>query len=1065
MPCILHSICCEIVQEPYEALIYVDVHCKRSPYASPSSRRKCAVVCCFLYNTAIVLKFMKVMSLKFKYSCLFLLIIVVFPLAAQHFKPYSILRVLRTEHFEIIYSADSEKTARKLAERADALYDKVSTLTGITLGHMVPVVITPETDEHNGYMNPLPYPHIVLFDTPASIEWTIFSNSLESLFLHEMTHAVTGSTRGNLEEVFYRVFGGWVYPAGITAPWFMIEGASVSFESLDGTGRANDPLIKQKLRQDILENSFKTPFQAEGVWDMPPYGNVYYYYGGLFSAYLQKKYGMEKYGELWREMGRRFHISLIFYNSGFYNIFKSVYGVSLIDCWNDFKASLALSGVEENTSDIIYDGKTIIKDVAAAGGKIFFIDNFAGKIMSYDTAEKKLKTVVSVDLAAYALDISEDGSRILVSTYQRFGANTGQFSRAIAIEYSASSGFRTGREWKGLYNARYFRDGVAALNSDTHISNLVYRAGNDRNGKNEETLLRGSETLLFSNPSPINNDWIAFTSAKSGIRELSIFNYKTRAVYSLHGSFENDVDVWRYMRGLRFSEGRLYFSYNNDDRMYKLAFVSINNLPEQADDGAALIANDGFSAEVYLSEKDFSGGVLYPVSSGNVIYYGASFSIWNKILTFPESVTELEHEGTALSAIPWNSERIIPEESYNKIDTERTYTAKLYNPLKYFNPLNLWMPFPYVTPITSSIFNDGTSAFAAAGNFQNLRVDGVGIFSYISDPMDQNLIFLGAGYDFRCNIVPLDISWTTFSFMLPLMADFSDVVIKSDDFIEPLRETKISVQASYRIPLGNERLSLSVLGLFAVYWYFYDDSGSEDSAYTWPLMQENYYVTGGIRFSNLSLYTWERFGRGFFEQLYIRSLLFDEYDFPRFENIFKMSIESIHGLRNIPVVRNFAFQNVLYGVYDDLGVNYLGHSRRYRSSVFDQFAVSEYAADTYSYIYQWLIGGEFEFSPVSFEIQKNLSHLYFNRIFAGIGYRWVYMDDNSVISSMWNPAADEPLFHSVVFRLSGVVSILPLTVLPVKATFSMLAVLKLSSLYNDFSYDDWYFGWGVSVTY
>jgi hypothetical protein len=989
----------------------------------------------------------------------FFLFFTAFPLAAQHFKPFSILRVLRTEHFEFIYSKASEETARKLAARADAIYDRVSALTGISLGRVVPVVITPETDEHNGYMNPVPYPHIVVFDTPASLEWTVFADSLESLFLHEITHAVTGTTRNKAAKVLNRIFGGWVYPAGLTAPWFMVEGAAVSFESLDGTGRANDPLIKQKLRQDILENRFKTPFQAEGVWDLPPYGNVYYYYGGLFSAYLQRKYGMEKYGELWRRMGGGFGVSIFVYRSGFYSIFNKVYGVSIVDCWNDFKESLALDGVGENPVAIIYGGKAQIKDVAAAAGKVFFIDGAAQKIIAYDTVDRKTRTAARVDGAAYALDVSADGGRLLVSGYRRLGAIAGQFSRAIVVEYDAATGLRTGREWRGLYNARYFKDGVVALESDTHNANLVYRPGGDRNGINEEVLLRGSETLLFSNPSPLDGEWIAFTSAKRGVRELSLLNYRTRAVYTLRGDTTGDDSLWRYMRGLRFSGGRLYFSYNSDDRMYKLASVTVNGAPAFADND-----QEAAVATAYFSGNDFSGGVFYPVSSGDTVYYGAAFSVWDRLLTFPQSVSEFEASAlpVPLKMVPWQEAET---ETYDKTDERQVPAAKLYNPVKYFNPFNLWLPFPLVNPVTTSIFWEGADGIGTSGNFENVTLDGAGIFSFISDPMDQNLIFLGAGYDFRHKFVPVSVTWMNFNFMLPITVNFSDVFAAGE---LPMRKTRLGIQASYRLPLWNERWYLTLIGSFGAFWYSFDSGGGETSGstpYGWPLRRESYSVLGGFIFSNLSLTSWERLGNGFSEQFYTRKKLSGDSAMPRFENVFTASLESPHFLQSVPVVRNFAFRASLYGLYDRNGVNHLGQSPDYSAAAFDGIAPHEYSSQRYVYSYQWLAGGQFDWSPASFEIQENLSHLYFNRVFATLGYRWLYTENaGNVLGAAYYDNA--PLFlQSLLFRLSAEVSVVPVTVLPLKLTFSLLGALKLSAPDRASPAGIWYLGWSFSVSY
>jgi hypothetical protein len=1002
-------------------------------------------------------------SIKAALSLAIFLFFAVSPLASQHFKPFSTLRALRTEHFEFIYSEASAGTARRLAERADAVYDRVSALTGIAVERVIPVVITSETDEHNGYMNPLPYPHIVIFDTPASLEWTVFTDSLEALFLHELTHAVTGATRDRAARVLNRVFGGWVTPAGLTAPWFMMEGAAVSFESLDGTGRANDPLVKQRLRQDIIENRFKTPFQAEGVWDLPPQGNVYYYYGGLFSAYLQKKYGMAKYGELWRAMGGGFYVSPFVYRSGFYDIFNRVYGVSIVDCWNGFKASLALDGVEENPLPAVYGGNALIKDIAAAAGKVFFIDGAARKIVAYDTATQKTKTAAKIDGTAYALDVSEDGERLLVSGYRRLGANAGQFSRAVAVEYRAKTGFRTGREWRGLYNARYFRDGVVALRSDTHNASLVYRAGGDKNGADEEILLRGSETLLFSNPSPLDDEWIAFTSAKNGVRELSLFNYKTQTVCSLRGDTEGEVELWRYMRGLRFSGGRLYFSYNGDDRMYKLASVAVNI------DGNGVGADDDIgAATAYFSGEDFSGGVFYPVSSGGNVYYGAAFSVWDRIMAFPQSAAGFESSAAQvpLNMIPWPEDPVMAERRIGDAGGQPVPASKPYNPIKYFNPFNLWLPFPLVSPVTSSIFWGTQNIFDAEGGFGDLSLDGAGLFSFVSDPTDQNLIFIGAGYDFRHEFVPVSVTWMNFNFMLPVTMEFADIF--TFDNGTPMRKTRAGIQASRRMPLWNERLSITATGMFSASWRSFDSSlrkTDSGAPYSWPVREEEYSVSGGLNFSNRVLTSWDRFGNGFSELFYVRKSLSGETSFPRFENVFTASLESPRALQSVPVVRNFAFQASLYGMYDREGANFLGHSSSYSSSAFDNIAPSEYSVRIYGYLYDRLAGGQFDFSPVSFEIQKNLSHLYFNRIFAGLGYRWLYAENSG--RQHGAPAYDGgPLFlHSLLFSLGAAVSIVPITVLPLKLTFNLLGALKLSGADGASSAGGWHFGWRVSVSY
>jgi hypothetical protein len=300
--------------------------------------------------------------------------------------------------------------------------------------------------------------------------------------------------------------------------------------------------------------------------------------------------------------------------------------------------------------------------------------------------------------------------------------------------------------------------------------------------------------------------------------------------------------------------------------------------------------------------------------------------------------------------------------------------------------------------------------------------------------------------------------------MLPITLTFADV-FATDDWL-PMRKTRLGIQASYRLPLWNERWSLTFMGSFGALWYSFDTDGGETGGgapYGWPVRDESYSVLGGFNFSNLSLASWERFGNGFSEQFYTRKTLSGENPLPRFENVFTASLESPRFLQSVPVVRNFAFKASLYGLYDRDGVNSLGRSLDYSSAAFDGIAPHEYSVRRYVYSYQWLTGGQFDWSPVSFEIQKNLLHLYFNRIFAALGYRWLYTESGG---QAVNSADGQPLFlQSLLFRLGAAVSIVPVTVLPLKLTFDLLAALKLSAPDPASPDGSWYLGWGISVSY
>ncbi|GMO25187.1 MAG: hypothetical protein Ta2B_04700 [Termitinemataceae bacterium] len=1007
-----------------------------------------------------------------------------FEVYAQNVKHHKKLFTLQTEHFEIIYPAQSRSTAYKLAERADAIYDQISTLLGITLKQKVPVTITPNTDEHNGYMNPVPYPHIMLFDTYADIEWTTFSNSLETLFLHELTHAVSSSTRDSLRFGLNKIFGGWVYPAALNAPWFMIEGAAVAFESLDGNGRSNDPLIKQKLRQDIIENKFKSPFATSGVYDLPPGGNVYYNYGGLFSTYIINKYGKELYSELWKKIGGSYHSSFSVYNSGFYHIFKTVYGRNILDEWNDFKDSLTLDDVIENTSGIIYPGahslnadasvenhalhtNSIIADVVSApNGKIYFIDRIKEKIVEYDPSTKKIRNAVSLDNTAYSLDVSKDGKYLLVSSYRRDGANTGQLSRAIAAEYDILHGTKTKHSWERIYNARYFRDGIVGIVSDLHNCKMAIRGINDKDGKSQNILLSGNEELVFSAPAVIDDTFIAFTVSKKGKRELSILNCDTKNIYSIKPlQFENrpqgktasdtNENIFTYMRTLRFSGGSLIFSYNNNDKMYKPAVIDIK------------INGQNISASGKIYTAEYCGGIFNPTIANGEIFYKGSFSVWDSFLQYPAIDTNTK--SIALTIVPWEDLWVNTALQTDMAVREINPNEKNYFPLKYLNPFKFWLPYPLINPLVNLLYFDNSSDNSNTTSFDKIHFDGAGLFFYASTPTDDNLFFANIAYNGHFNTAFAGITWYNFAFTFPIVFNFYDIIDESKEIVNTdMRVVHADMQFSKRFGLGNERNSLTLGGTFSAYWYFYQQSGEmkkTETAYDWDLQHQYYSPSLNLSLSNIQRFSWQLFGSGLQNQIYAAALIVPDQDArkPRFADVFTASIEEVPFFQNINFLRGISVQNIFYAALDQNGMNIHGSSASFRGTIFSASAAYEYKSYAY-FPLTWMIGGEESIKLFSFEIQNNLSHFYFNRFWTTLSYKWVYFGnvDTHNTSSETN---DSPFLHSVSAKGGIVISIVPLTVLPLFITFNVQGTVKLSALQSGDTSKYLYMGLSLGIRY
>jgi hypothetical protein len=941
-----------------------------------------------------------------------------FPLNAQSFKPFTRLRVIQTIHFELIFPQESEFTARTLASYADEVYENISGLLGIYVDKRIPVVITPHTDEFNGYMNSLPYSHIVLYDTPMDPGWTSFENSLKSLFTHELTHVISLSTRGPFFKGLHKIFGAWVYPAALTAPLFMVEGVTVSFESLDGLGRANDPLIKEGLRQAIYEDNFLTPFQASGVYTLPPAQSAYYYYGGLFSAYLQRTYGMEKYAELWQAMGKYYHVSIFFYNNGFFDTFKKVYGFPFLTAWNNFRSDIQLEGIEDNSAGLLRDGKSLISGMAAGGGKVFVLDRSAQKVIAYNPALGKGNTAVSLDSAGYALAASGDGERLLVSSYRY----QGRLARTVVTEYSAKGG-KTGRNWRGLYGGRYFRDGVIGINSRGHINNLVFRTAPGKAGPDtEEILLRGSAELLYTNPCAVNDTWIAFIVVKQGKRQLGLYNYETKAVYQVRSSLEDDEDRWRYIRTLDVSEGRLLFGFNHDDRMYKLGSVDVSGFTRE----------EPAAPEAVFTEHDFSGGVFLPVMTGDTIYYRGAFATWDALMRYPEAGSALSGARTTLSLEPWTEEELaaaLPER-IPPVPPLSTAPGKAYVPFKYFNPLQLWFPIPYIRSTGS-----GTG------------LDGGGVFSFISDPTDTNLIVLSASMDGRFLMSALNIQWTNLSLGIPLYVQFIDDVEMARNF--NYRRTQGTITGTFSRGIGNERRRFDLTGGIGAALFAYDPNDGS-SAYTWEYKETVWTGSVGIQLSNLRIFSWEHFGQGVSLNLNSRFIISGEQF--RYEAVFRTALEPY-----------LPFQLTLYGIRDENGMNLHGTSGNFVSTSFSSVTAQEYPVGDITRL-TWLGGGEAELKLFSLNIQDNVSHIYFNRLFSTLAYRGAFYDGRDLRFPQGDSVGDKyRLTQSLVLRFGGVISTIAVTAQPVRISPYIWGAWKISSR-NDYSlYNNFTFGFNFSI--
>lgn len=849
---------------------------------------------------------------------LFIIFIFRFNIYAQIFKPFRKLYTIQTEKFEIIFPLESRRTAENLAKSADNIYNKYSKLLNSTVGGKIPITITPDINMFNSAAMIIPYSSLILYDTNLDENFTSYSNNFESVFIHELTHLLSLASENT--GISSKVMGNWASFVHINAVPFMMEGAPVSAESFTGFGRANDPLVKQRLRQDIYDGNFRTPIQASYLWTKIPYGNVYYEYGGLFSKYLQERFGMQKYNEFWKRMQTKLHFSFLVYNSGVYGAFRKVYGMKFIEVWADFQNYLVLANINPSEDLKVNDKETFINDIYSYNDTLYYIDGNIGALYSYsekrnnENGKKDLNLEFLIDRSSESLDISKNTGNALIVSYTY---NAGLY-RYIVKEYDLNKKRRTKRKWFDMQYARYFREGIIGISKDLHNSILVYI--NENNEK--EILLPANDNFGYSSPTIIDDDNIALIVTENGIKHIAVFNYINKTLKYIDAKDK----TLNYVRYLRYSGNKLLFSYNSDDRFYKLGEIDLNN------------------NSMKLYTKDYSGGVFSAVYAGENIYYKGRFSEYDRLMKYSDNVYASKNF-------------TYTDKTINKYEFKPQADIKNYNAFKYIKPWAMWVPLPQMNDTYPFIIN------------------GLGILSVIASPSINNLALIWIGYDIPSNFLQTQLDISSFSMLYPLYFGFkSDVVYSFYNY------WRLSSYLAMQFILNTESDKLYFLLEPSISGYLFSEfvipNTNTSSAFTWKY--SSYIFNVSLKMSMIFRVKTDKPYRDDLVDISLYHVYSVKY------NKFAIDFSTKFQTRYIPIRASFygsyAFDSI--APFDGSSIIFGGREVK---------APEEFHAYIQNKRYEsnFLLGGDFELLGY-LDSNFNLSHIYFDNLFASISYRYAY---------------------------------------------------------------------------
>jgi hypothetical protein len=482
-------------------------------------------------------------------------------------------RVLRTEYFDFIFSPESEDSARLLASGADRAAVEICSLLGASMPSRVPVYVNPDREDFNAYFTPYLYNRIVVFDAlPVDGPEAGSCDPLPRAFRHELTHLVSMNVRSPFWKAVSVVFGDVVsVDSGITMTPSFIEGVTVSLESADGAGRLNDPLVLHELAQAKLEGIRLTFKDTAGARDAYPGMQLAYYYGGAFSAWLQKTYGMETYARLWEKGG-----SFNPFMSWTWTRFAQVYPVSLNEAWSAFLESIEVpDSVSPRGERLSLTEDGILSCLASGPDGIVWADSNAGSVFFRDRAGR-VNALFASDESIHRLALSPDGQYLLVSSFTP-GASS---SRDSVRVYDMKKRRFAGETFADLRDASFGSSAarVIAVRVSGQRSALVTfdRSSPDTietlaiAGPHEPLSAIYSPTFVrlpVADQSVADGDSVAFIAVTSTGRRIVTVDGKTHSQSTV--SFPFDAGYIRYLQNS--PDGRVSFGWATKRDFYRYA--------------------------------------------------------------------------------------------------------------------------------------------------------------------------------------------------------------------------------------------------------------------------------------------------------------------------------------------------------------------------------------------------------------------------------------------------------------------------------------------------------------
>lgn len=758
------------------------------------------------------------------------------------------MKVVATQYVDIIFCDESLHTAQLVIENVDNLFEQAFLELGSKQKIRFPIVISPDSDNLVISYSPIPYNRIIIFDAVPTAEMACYENTILSLLYHEITKAVNYSVTFKFAQVIKNVFRvDSLQPIPlINIPFSIVEGWSFIEESKDGNGRMNDFFFLEQLSVAKFENKFPNWMQISVKKELKRENDLSYAAGAAFIAFIQQRWGMEKFLEFWNESGNINFFRLMAGN------FKKVYGVSLSSAWKDFVEVIPLpSDIEQIIELEKYTSKLIKNDTEGAAKNII---NTPYGLVWYDDIRHE------VDILDLNSEVKTRKLLFLASDITRLSLSPdGRFLAVSFTELGSREQFKNDVTWIFDLEERRFLSESYRLRESSIIQlqdNTYAIAGVDTSKKYpiikvytipeiydvlDIESADESSKIVYSKSLNYNSIPTSITFVKNGIFQCLVNNQNRWFLLRVDiNSKEEKTFTLLDGNNIPLSIRNLNL-LNRETKSYSFMYMEKENV-SFVKMGILTLDEDYYPKELLLQSNNLSGGVNYPTVKDDVLFYSANRYNFNELVCVD------------INLLDFNKGNV--QEDFSDLDLKQSdlpfnYKTKMYLAFPYwFNGLIVPM-----LPVWNLSLTEGTKMWPGLG------------LTYITsiDPLQNTDFVVSAGFGFaKLNFELLtDPTVKKLETFIDGMTDFSDnwsaagfikntstpvdislgTILLYNHKIGTYKWDSIAT-TKWDIPLGMSfrKLSMDIQSRFSFSTDYYDVNKIEEkpSLSNWPTLNQAY---------------------------------------------------------------------------------------------------------------------------------------------------------------------------------------------------------------------------------